>query len=60
MGLVLATWVGPSGYQLSDGTVLEYGETLCEIPEGEARASDNWHYEAPKPTKTPSSDGASR
>lgn len=43
MGLVDATWVGPSGYSLSDGTVLAYGETVCEVPDFEATDSDNWH-----------------
>jgi hypothetical protein len=47
MELVDAIWIGPSGYQLVDGTVLEYGETVVQISEGEALASDHWFYEAP-------------
>lgn len=42
MGLIDATWVGPSGYELSDGTPLEPGVTVVQISEGEATASDNW------------------
>ena len=40
--LVNAKWVGPYEAQLPDGTVLVPGETVVEIGEGEARASDNW------------------
>lgn len=37
-----ATWVGPYGYRLPDGTLLETGVTVCEISAGEAEASDYW------------------
>lgn len=40
--LVSARWVAPYVAQLLDGTVLVPGETVVEIPEGEARESDNW------------------
>lgn len=42
MAHVDAIWVGPSGYRLADGTVLQYGETVCSVPKGEADLSDNW------------------
>lgn len=58
MGLVLATWVGPGGYQLADGTQLVYGETVCSIPQGEALMSDHWHYEAPKSPKGSDKSGS--
>jgi hypothetical protein len=39
---VKARWVGTYEAQLTDGTVLVPGETVAEIPPGEAEASDNW------------------
>jgi hypothetical protein len=39
---VTATWIGPYGYKLADGTVLETGVTKVELPAGEARDSDHW------------------
>jgi hypothetical protein len=60
MGLVTATWIGPSGLTLVDGTVLECGITTAEISEGEALASDHWSYEAPKSSaKGTNNNGAS-
>lgn len=48
-----ATWVGPGGYELPDKTPLVPGETVVDISEGEANASDNWEpvKAAPKPAK---------
>lgn len=42
MALVDAIWVGPSGYTLVDGTMLETGLTVCTVGEDEALLSDNW------------------
>lgn len=42
MALVDAIWVGPSGYTLVDGTMLETGVTLCTLSEDEALLSENW------------------
>lgn len=40
--LVSARWVASYEAQLPDGTVLVPNETVVEIGEGEAKASDNW------------------
>ena len=40
--LTPALWKGPSGHQLSDGTVLEKDVTIAFITQGEADSSDNW------------------
>lgn len=40
--LVSARWVAPYVAQLLDGTVLVPQESVVEIPEGEAKESDNW------------------
>lgn len=37
-----AVWIGPGGYKLVDGTVLEPGQTVVSVPEFEAEESDNW------------------
>lgn len=42
MGHVDAIWIGPSGYTLVNGTVLEHGVTVVSVPEVEATGSDNW------------------
>lgn len=41
-GYIDATWVGPAGLALANGTLLVPGETVVSIPEGEAKASDHW------------------
>ncbi len=40
--LVKARWVGTCESELPDRTVLISGETVVQIPEGEAIASENW------------------
>lgn len=42
MPLVEATWVGPSGWTLVDGTVLEAGVTKAMVGHDEAEQSDFW------------------
>lgn len=42
MDSVKATWVGPSGHELFDGTMLVPGETVCEIGGDEARDNPYW------------------
>lgn len=37
-----ARWVGVFEAALPDGTTLVPGETVVQIPEAEAKASDNW------------------
>lgn len=39
---VNATWVGPSEGELADGTILTPGESVAEVPAGEAKASAHW------------------
>lgn len=39
---IRATWTGPAGCKLPDGTELVPGETVAEVPAGEARGSENW------------------
>lgn len=51
-GTVRALWVGPYGYRLVDGTVLETNVTVADIPAGEAQASDYWKPEPEAPAKT--------
>lgn len=48
-GFVNATWVGPYGWRLADGTVLETGVTVVEMPADEAHDSDHWSVQDPKP-----------
>lgn len=40
--LIRATWTGPAGCKLPDGTELVPGETVAEVSAGEARISENW------------------
>lgn len=37
-----AMYVGEAGNCLSDGTPLIPGETICEVPQAEAEASELW------------------
>lgn len=37
-----AVWIGPSGYKLANGIVLEHGLTVVSVPEFEAVESENW------------------
>lgn len=39
---VTAEWVGPSGTQLYDGTILNPGTVIAGIGKDEAENSDNW------------------
>lgn len=41
-GHVLATWVGPYGYRMADGTTLDTGITQVAIGADEAYDSDQW------------------
>ena len=56
-GFVNATWVGPFNGEavLSDGSSVQVisGETVCEIPEGEAQASAYWEPAAAAPKSKP-------
>lgn len=54
--LVKARWVCPTESELVDGTVLVPGETVVEIPEGEAEASDNWEIVSGKRKSSGSED----
>lgn len=53
---VSATWVGPFEGRTPDGTALIPGETVVEVPAGEAEESAFWRpnggKKATKPTKT--------
>lgn len=58
MTLVDALWVGPSGYQLPQGTVNEDGQTVYKVPDFEASESDNWQpLKAPDLKRKPSDTG---
>ncbi len=49
--LVSATWVAGYRAQLPDGTELEPGVTVADIPASEAKTSGNWKpVKAPKPS----------
>lgn len=50
MALVDATWRGPWGYVLPDGTALIPGETVKQVPEFQANDDDYW--EPVKSTKS--------
>ena len=41
-GYIPALYVGPPACKLMDGTDLVPGETVVDIPEGEAHESANW------------------
>jgi hypothetical protein len=43
-----ATWIGPWGHKLPDGTELIPGETECDVPESQATDDPNWDYTPPK------------
>lgn len=47
--LTPALWKGPSGYRLSDGTILEQDTSVVLITAGEAESSDYW--EPLRPTR---------
>lgn len=40
--IVKAKWVAPYEASLPDGTLLIPGESVIELPEGEAQSSENW------------------
>lgn len=52
MAPVDATWIGPWGYKLPDGTALIPGETVWPVSEDQANDDPYWSYVAPKQTKT--------
>lgn len=51
MGMIDATWVGPGGHVLPDGTDLVPGVTVVQITKGEANESDNWEPVVDKSSK---------
>lgn len=60
MALVDATWIGPYGYRMPDGTTLETGITVCKVPAAEAEGSDYWLPVKPVQTTVTTTPVASR
>lgn len=45
---VRATWVGPFEAETADGLRLVPGESVVDVPAGEAHASDHWEVVTPR------------
>lgn len=59
MSLVDATWIGPWGFKLPDGTNLIPNETVCPMPAFQVEGDPYWERVAPRKAKdsTPPSGG---